>query len=115
MTERLIVTSPLVILKTTTGAYVHVYKGAPVPLEADPAHVADLKASGMVGAVEDDPPAAPEAVEDETVPTRGSSKKDWVAFATAEDRGADRLTEDDAEKLTRDELAEKYLGAKEDS
>ncbi len=43
-------------------------------------------------------------------PSRGASKADWVKFATAPAQG---MTEADAEAMTRDQLAEKYLGSKE--
>ncbi|TDC42088.1 hypothetical protein [Micromonospora sp. KC213] len=51
--------------------------------------------------------AEPEPVEP---PARSASKADWVTHA-AEHGG---MTREDAEKLTRDQLAEKYLGPKED-
>ncbi|RGC68426.1 hypothetical protein C5N14_13650 [Micromonospora sp. MW-13] len=46
-------------------------------------------------------------------PARSASKADWVAFATSE-AGGQRFSAEDAEKLTRDQLAEKYLGPKQD-
>lgn len=58
---------------------------------------------------------APEAVsatpETASTPTKSSSKADWVTYATDEARGEQRLTTEEAEKATRDELAAKYLGA----
>lgn len=45
----LIVTAPLVVLLTKDGSRVHLYDGAPVPDNADPDHVRDLKDGGMVG------------------------------------------------------------------
>ncbi len=40
--------------------------------------------------------------------TKASSKADWVAFATDDARGDDKLSAEDAEAMTRDELAEKF-------
>lgn len=59
------------------------------------------------------PPSGGDAEDDGAVPTRGAAKGKWVAYATHEDRGEDRLTEDDAKAATRDELADKYLGPKD--
>lgn len=47
-------------------------------------------------------------------PGRGASKADWKTFATTGAPEGLRLTEEQAEALTRDQLAEKYLGPKED-
>lgn len=46
-------------------------------------------------------------------PTRGASKADWKAFAINDAPEGLRLTDEQAEALTRDQLAEKYLGPKE--
>ncbi|MFF0721340.1 hypothetical protein [Micromonospora sp. NPDC003816] len=46
-------------------------------------------------------------------PSRSASKAAWVTYATSE-AGGNRFSVEDAEKLTRDQLAEKYLGPKED-
>ncbi|HXH77310.1 hypothetical protein [Nocardioides sp.] len=42
-------------------------------------------------------------------PAKSASKVDWVTYATDEARGEQRLTPEDAEAATRDQLAEKYL------
>jgi hypothetical protein len=47
-------------------------------------------------------------------PSRGASKADWKTFATTAAPEGLRLTEEQAEALTRDQLADKYLGPKED-
>lgn len=55
---------------------------------------------------------APETVQDvipNGTPAKSASKVDWVAYATDEARGELRLTPEDAEALTRDQLAVKYL------
>ncbi|GAA1026836.1 hypothetical protein GCM10009557_05950 [Virgisporangium ochraceum] len=65
----------------------------------------------------DDPQATEPAGADETgggqppagPPTRSASKGDWVKHATAQG-----MTEADAEALTRDQLAERFLGPKGD-
>jgi hypothetical protein len=46
-------------------------------------------------------------------PARGASKADWKSFAVNGAPEGLRLTEEQAEALTRDQLAEKYLGPKE--
>jgi hypothetical protein len=73
------------------------------------------------GYVVEEPAAPAEPVEPAPViesgpstPTRSASKADWVAYVTHEDRGTLRLMPEAAEALTRDQLAEKYLGPKED-
>jgi hypothetical protein len=43
-------------------------------------------------------------------PSRGASKADWKVFATTGAPEGLQLTEEQAEALTRDQLAEKYLG-----
>jgi hypothetical protein len=50
---------------------------------------------------------SPQTTEDApaTAPGRSASKADWVAYAVT--RGAEQ---DDAEQLTRDQLAEQYGG-----
>jgi hypothetical protein len=57
-------------------------------------------------AVDEKPPAA-------GVPTRGSSKADWLTYVTSEAAGEKRLSVEDAEAKTRDQLAEQVLGPKE--
>lgn len=47
-------------------------------------------------------------------PGRNASKHDWVIFAANDAPEGLRLTAEQAEALTRDQLAEKYLGPKED-
>ncbi|MFI7547213.1 hypothetical protein [Actinoplanes sp. NPDC049599] len=44
------------------------------------------------------------------MPTRSASKADWLAYATSPAGG---MTADAADALTRDQLAEKFLGPKE--
>ncbi|MEV6297844.1 hypothetical protein AB0M02_00390 [Actinoplanes sp. NPDC051861] len=47
-------------------------------------------------------------------PSRAASKADWVTFATDGAPEGLRLSKEQAEALIRDQLAEKYLGPKED-
>lgn len=110
MAKQLIVSSPLVVLKMQDGSRVHIYEGGPVPAAADQGHVRHLLKEGMLIEASE-----AEATPVATTPTRGSSKADWVAYATDEARGEDRLSSEAAEQLTRDDLAVKYLGAKEGS
>jgi hypothetical protein len=61
--------------------------------------------------VEEKPPfAAPPGA-----PARGASKADWKSFAVNDAPEGLRLTEEQAEALTRDQLAEKYLGPKQEA
>lgn len=61
-----------------------------------------------------EPEPAPAEPENVKAPGRSASKTDWVAYATTGAPEGLRLTEEQAEALTRDQLAEKYLGPKED-
>lgn len=67
------------------------------------------------GKVTDEVPAGTGSAPGDTSepPSRSGSKADWVAYATAEARGDDRLTAEEADAATRDELAERFLGPKE--
>lgn len=61
-----------------------------------------------------EPPASPPSSGDgdsSKVPSRSASKADWVAHATSPEGG---MTEAAAEAMTRDQLAEKFLGPKQD-
>lgn len=55
----------------------------------------------------------PEPTTSTEPPARGAAKAKWVEYATSELRGEDTLSKEDAEVLTRDQLAEKYLGPDE--
>lgn len=105
--KQLKVTAPLVVLKVSDGTYRHLYDGVPVPEDADADHVKQLRKLGMLGEVEA-PKSEPDGAD--RTPTKSSSKADWVTYATDEARGDDRLSAEDAEALTRDDLAAKYLG-----
>lgn len=111
MAKQLQVTAPLVVLKIKDGTRRHIYTGGLVPDDADPKHVEQLKKLDMVGEAKAAPTPEPE---ESSTPARSASKGDWVAYATDEARGADRLSTEDAEKLNRDDLAAKYLGPKGD-
>lgn len=50
----------------------------------------------------------PEPTDEPKTPTRGDSKATWKAYATSQG-----MPEADAEAMTRDQLAERYLGPKE--
>lgn len=60
------------------------------------------------GVVDLDKPAAPEETVTDKPPVRSATKAEWKAYAIG--HGVD---EAEAEKLNRDELAEKFLGKKE--
>jgi hypothetical protein len=84
-------------------------KGDMVPAGVSDAELANLVSFGAIagasggGEEEDQKVAVP------STPTKGSSKADWVAYATDEARGEDRLSDEEAEELTRDQLAAMYL------
>lgn len=81
------------------------YAGA--SFEAEDDAVAHLLRKGMVvEATEPEP--EPESEPAGQTPAKSASKADWVAYATDEARGEDRLSEEEADALTRDELAAKY-------
>lgn len=44
-----------------------------------------------------------------TVPAKSASKGDWVAYATSQARGEEQLTTEQAEALTKDQLADMFL------
>lgn len=46
-------------------------------------------------------------------PSRGASKTDWIAYVTSEAADAKRLSTEQADALTRDQLADHVLGPKE--
>ncbi|WP_431892665.1 hypothetical protein [Micromonospora haikouensis] len=52
---------------------------------------------------------APRRTADSDLPSRSASKVDWVRYATSPHGG---MTEADADAMTRDALADKYLGPK---
>lgn len=52
--------------------------------------------------------AEPEPEVTSDVPAKSASKAKWVEFATSADRGELALSTEDAEALTRDELADKF-------
>jgi hypothetical protein len=54
---------------------------------------------------------APRSTVDAETPGRSASKADWVTYAASPAGG---MTREDADKLTRDDLAVKYLGPKGD-
>ncbi len=60
------------------------------------------------------PVEKPPAPDNTGAPARNASKADWVAYATHPDREGLRLTDEAADALNRDQLAEKYLGPRGD-
>lgn len=114
MAKQLIVSAPLVIFKMDDGSRQHVYTGAPVPDGVDMDHRKQLLDAGMLKEAEaPKTPVADDNSGEDKPPTRSASKAAWVEYATADARGDDKLTEEGANSLTRDQLAEKYLGAAE--
>lgn len=107
------VTAPLVIVPNAdpgVGGDGYFYAGAVIPGGFNDERCDQLVKEGFLEKVKAEPTPAPVAP---AVPAKSASKGDWVAYATDEARGADRLTPEDADAMTRDQLAEKYLGATE--
>lgn len=87
------------------------YEGAVIPDGYNDKRCKELVDDGMLEKVS----AASQSSDsgDDKDPTRSSSKADWVAYATDDARGESKLSKEEAESLTRDQLVEKYLGPKE--
>jgi hypothetical protein len=72
--------------------------------------VTEIDEAGRPLAIRDAVPAAAPAGD---APARSASKADWVTYASSPAAGDKRMTAADAEALTRDDLAAKFLGPKE--
>lgn len=79
------------------------YQGAVIPDGFNDERCKELVKDKMLEVVSADAAADPNKV-----PAKSASKADWVSFATAEERGDARLTEEDANAATRDDLAELF-------
>lgn len=91
-----VVTAPLVIARDETGRQHHLYAGAVLSDNVDPAQLKQLIESDMVAeATADEPTDGP--------PAKSASKGDWEAYARSQ--GA---TDDDLEGKTKDELVSTY-------
>jgi hypothetical protein len=101
--------APLTLVRTLgengTATLVYVDAGRPVPASADPEDVKRLVAEGFLEAVKPEPAATGDAGKG-GAPAKSASKADWKAYAIAQG-----VSEEDAEKATRDELAALYLQA----
>lgn len=108
--KQLVVKAPLVIIRNADGSRQHLYAGTPVPDEVDTEHRDQLLEEGMLAKVDvaDPAPAEEPADTGDKVPAKSASKADWVAYATDDARGDDRLTKEEADALTKEQLAEKY-------
>lgn len=96
------VTSPLVQVRRQDGSYVHLYEGALLPDEADPKHVEQLLADGMI-AEADAPAVAPDASDHDDRPSGNASAEEWRAYAVAHG-----MSEEEAESLSRNELRDRF-------
>ena len=80
--------------------------------DEDLRRVAYFRAQGYgveeLDASEDAPEPVEEPEDEPKPPARSASKADWVAYATSQGMDAD-----EADKLTRDQLAERFLDSKE--
>lgn len=96
---------PLTMVRTVSGGYQNVLQGDPIPGEAvDPKDLKRLVRKGFLKEFKEVEKKAESAKP--SVPAKSAAKADWVAYATDEARGNDRLTPEDADGKTRDELAE---------
>lgn len=108
------VTAPLVIVPNADpdqGGDGYFYAKAVIPDGYNDERCKQLVKDGMLEKVKADKGSSSDAGDKD--PTRSSSKADWVAYATDDARGDQKLSTEDAEALNRDELAEKFLGPKE--
>lgn len=90
------VAAPLIQLRVTTGGYVHLYAGAPVPETADPDQLKQLLKEKQVVEVEVDDPAAAdsgkEPTVDEVLAEVGTDKAKAAAAIETEKAGKNRTT-----------------------
>lgn len=113
-----VVTGEFINAKVTTATgstIVGFYKRAVLPDNVDEAHLRRLVDKGLVEEQELDEPEGAEPLDPDdladglsALPARSASKADWVAYATDEARGEQRLTAEEADGLTRDQLAAAY-------
>lgn len=101
------VTSPLVIVPNADGESGdgYFYEGATIPSGYNDKRCKELVDEGLL---EQGGSAA--STSDDDVPAKSASKAEWVAYATDEARGGDRLSEEEANSLTKDDLAARILG-----
>ena len=106
--KKYVVTAPCVVLKLEDGAYASpLYEGAPVPAEqVDKDHLQHLIDSKLIGETEQ--AAQDESRDPNKAPAKSASKADWVAYATDEARGEQRMSAEDADAATRDDLAARF-------
>lgn len=122
MASKHIVTWPKVRV-FVDGESVVLGKGTLVPKGVSLVELDNLTSFGAIAGVVDTlpepgPPIEPTSNEPgdllpigpDGVPAKSASKAVWVAYATDEARGDDRLSDGDAGALTRDQLADKYHG-----
>lgn len=114
------VAAPLVVIKDGEGRDRYLYKGATVPTDVDTEHRDQLVDEGLLVEAKaptttstDSTTTSTSTTSGSDTPNRSATKAAWVEYATAEARGDDRLTEEEANAFTRDQLAEKYLGTGE--
>lgn len=97
------VTSPLVIVPNADGESGdgYFYRDAVIP---DGFNDERCKVLAQEGLLEQVKAEEIEEISKPSAPTKSASKADWVAYATDEARGADKLSAEEAEAKTRDEL-----------
>jgi len=99
------VTAPLAVIRDDQGIRHHVYDGAPVPTNADPADIARLLTEGSIALVGDAPEApAGAATADVVKPSGNASHALWATYAV--ETGQTSAAE--ANDHSRDELRELY-------
>lgn len=106
MSKQYIGKAPFTMARTAVGGYVNVLKDDPAPSGLNEEDLKRLVDEGYLEEV-----AAPDesaAADPNEPPAKSANKGEWVAFATAEERGDDRLSEEDANTLTKEQLVEKF-------
>lgn len=105
-----IVKSPLVVAKIEDGPYVHLYEGAPLPVNIDKEQLEQLLESDMVGEVDDAPaPVEPDDQDPPAEPPAGNAGRDaWADYARTKGATDDELKDPADGGLSRDALREKY-------
>lgn len=102
------VTCPLVIVPNADGVNGdgYFYKDAVIPAGFNDERCKVLVKDGMLEG--HTPEQAAESLDPNKAPAKSAAKGDWVVFASAVERGDDRLSEEDANALTKEQLVELF-------
>lgn len=95
-----------VVQDAKTGQYHHLYQGAPVPESVSSEDIERLTDEGFIREAPKE--QAPAEVDPNEPPKKAASKPEWVAFASNDARGEAKLSAEEAEALTKEQLVEKF-------